>query len=512
MIDLSAWLWPGAGLGLVTEVQQVWWAFSLGLWLVAAAFSLAFMAKASHPGRYWLFFGLSFAGNMLLIAAMDALSFYLGFSVMSLAAYGLVVHSGDKTARRAGRLYLQLAIIGELLLFAALILRADAAGGQYDWQSWQQVPLDHLTILLAIAGLGLKAGFWPLHIWLPQAHPAAPAPASAVLSGSMIKAGVLGLILFLPAGDPLLQHWIPYMVSLGFCSAIFGVLASLLYRQPKVILAYSSVSQVGYILVLVALAWTAAAEAVLPVLLAYAAHHALAKGALFLYAGLNARQRLPAGWQLLFWLPALALMAAPFSGGAAIKTGLKNLVSTLPMSGWLDADMLAGLLTLGALLTAVLFLHLGAALQQQQRQFGRASALALPLYWQAGCIVILLLVLIGLPWQWPLMLQLSLQTLAWPKIWALSWPILLALLSVVLVHWQRWRLPARYYDRNSAVVLWSLQLKRLYQPRQQWQVPAWRFNWRAVERRFNRAAPANVVGPSALLLIVLLLTASALWF
>ncbi|WP_019676814.1 complex I subunit 5 family protein [Arsukibacterium perlucidum] len=513
MIDLSPWLWPGAGLGLVTELQQVWWYFSLSLWLVAAAFSLAFMAKAAHKRRYWLFFGLSFAGNMLLIGALDAISFYLGFSVMSLSAYGLVVHSGDKTARRAGRLYLQLAIIGELLLFAALILRASAADGQYDWQSWQQVPLDHLTILLTITGLGLKAGFWPLHIWLPQAHPAAPAPASAVLSGAMIKAGVLGLVMFLPAGDPLLQYWVPYMVCLGFFSAGFGVLASLLYRQPKVILAYSSVSQVGYILILVALAWTANAAAVLPVLIAYAAHHAFAKGALFLFAGVNAKQPLPGYWQLFFWLPALALMAIPLSGGAAIKTGLKSLLSEMSVPGWLNTDILTGLLTLGALLTALLFLHLAAALRQQQREltsrYGLAPAPGFALYWQGACLLVLLLVLIWLPWQWQPMQQLSLQTLAWPKIWALSFPLFLAVLLVYIARWRQWRLPATYYDRNSAVLLWSLWLKRLYQPQRQWQAPRLKFNWRAAERALNRLAPANVVSSSALLLLIMLLAGAA---
>lgn len=514
MIDLSDWLWPGAGLGLVTELQQLWWYFSLSLWLVAAAFSLAFMAKAEHKGRYWLFFGLSFAGNMLLIAALDAISFYIGFSVMSLSAYGLVVHSGSKAARRAGRIYLQLAILGELLLFAALILRASAAGGQYDWLSWQLVPLDHLTILLTIAGLGLKAGFWPLHIWLPQAHPAAPAPASAVLSGAMIKAGVLGLVVFLPAGDPLLQQWVPYMVCLGFFSAGFGVLAGLLYRQPKVILAYSSVSQVGYLIILVALAWTFSSAAVLPVLMAYAAHHAIAKGALFLFAGVNAKQRLPAWWQLLFWLPALALMALPFSGGAAIKTGMKSLFSSIPMPGWLDAGFMAMLLSAGAFLTALLFLHLAAALRQQQRQLNDDSgggAAAAGLYWQGACLLLLTLTLILLPWLWQPLQQLSLQTLTLPKIWAVSWPLLLALLVTGVVRWRHWRLPERYYDRNSAVLLWSMWLQRLYQPRRQWQAPRLTFNWRSLERALNRAAPDNVVRSSALLILLLLLAASAFW-
>ncbi|MDX1678078.1 complex I subunit 5 family protein [Arsukibacterium sp.] len=512
MIDLSTWLWPGAGLGLVTELQQLWWNFSLSLWLIAAAFSVSFMANTAHKARYWLFFSLSFAGNLLLIAALDAVSFYIGFSLMSLSAYGLVVHSGHKTARRAGRLYLQLAIVGEFLLLAGLILRASAADGQYDWQSWQQIPLDHLTILLIISGLGLKAGFWPLHIWLPQAHPAAPAPASAVLSGAMIKAGVLGLVVFLPAGDPLLQYWVPYMITIGFCSAFFGVAASLLYQQPKIILAYSSVSQVGYILVLVALCWTDSAALVIPVLMAYASHHAFAKGALFLYAGLNARHKLPAAWQLLFWLPALALMALPFSGGAAIKTGLKNLLGTVPLPGWLNADLLVMLLSVGAVATAILFFHLAAALRQQWRSHQQHTAADWQLYWQGGCIFIALLVLVWLPWHWQPLALLTEKTLNLKALYALCWPLLLALLVFTAVRWQsRWQLSSRYYDRPSIVILWSLKLKRMYQPQRQWQAVRYRFNWRNVERLVYRFSPGGVMGPSALLLLMLLLLANLLW-
>ncbi|MEF3087993.1 hypothetical protein, partial [Bacillus altitudinis] len=91
--------------------------------------------------RFWMFWQLAVAGNLLLIIATDALSFYLGFSAMSLSAYGLIVHRGGPGPRRAGRLYLQLAICGEMLLLAGLLLRTHAADQAFDFASWQAQPI-----------------------------------------------------------------------------------------------------------------------------------------------------------------------------------------------------------------------------------------------------------------------------------------------------------------------------------------------------------------------------------
>src|SRR5690606_6679290 len=118
-------------------------------------------------------------------------SFYVGFTLMSLSAYGLVVHLRGPAPRQAGRLYLQLAVLGEMLLYAGILLRIHEAGGALKLSDWHSAPTSPLTATLLLVGFGIKAGFWPLHVWLPLAHPAAPAAASAVLSGAMLKAGIL---------------------------------------------------------------------------------------------------------------------------------------------------------------------------------------------------------------------------------------------------------------------------------------------------------------------------------
>src|SRR5690606_29875929 len=153
------------------------------------------------------------------------------------AAYGLVVYKQTPQARRASRIYLELTILGEMLLFAGMVMRADAAGGAVAFSQWQQVPLEPVTLLLIILGLAIKAGIWPMHVWLPLAHVEAPVPASAVLSGTMTAAGVLGLWRFLPINDPLLQSWAGPLVALGLFTAFYGVTLGLMSRKAKRVLA-----------------------------------------------------------------------------------------------------------------------------------------------------------------------------------------------------------------------------------------------------------------------------------
>jgi formate hydrogenlyase subunit 3/multisubunit Na+/H+ antiporter MnhD subunit len=167
-------------------------------------------------------------------------------------------------------------------------------------------------------------GLIPLHVWLPVAHPAAPAPGSAVLSGAIIKAGVIGLIRFLPFdGAPVADGAL--LAALGFATAYWGVAMGLTQRNPKTILAYSSVSQMGVVAatlgmgLLLGLAETPVHAAF------YALHHMLAKGALFLGVGLALASG-PAGRLLvlpLALLLALSFGGLPPTGGALAKAAVK---------------------------------------------------------------------------------------------------------------------------------------------------------------------------------------------
>src|SRR5690606_7309656 len=110
-------------------------------------------------------------------------------------------------------------------------------------------PRRDLIVGLVLAGFGIKAGALPLHVWLPLAHPAAPTPASAVLSGAMIKAGLLGWLRFLPLGLVALPGWAALLMVLGVVAVFFGAAAGAVQQDAKAVLAYSSISQMGLMII-----------------------------------------------------------------------------------------------------------------------------------------------------------------------------------------------------------------------------------------------------------------------
>jgi formate hydrogenlyase subunit 3/multisubunit Na+/H+ antiporter MnhD subunit len=301
------------------------------------------------PLIYTAWFTEPMAGNLGLILAADMITFYVFFAVMSFASYGLIVHSGNREALQAGRVYIVLVIVGELLLFTGIMATA-AISGRVDVSGAPgvvaELPWGSVVAALLLAGFGVKVGALPLHVWLPLAHPAAPTPASAILSGAMIKAGLLGWIRFLPLGETALPDWGVLCVVVGLTGAFTGVFVGLTQMNPKTALAYSSISQMGVLTVAVG-AGLVAPEAwpvLLPAVLLYATHHGLAKGALFLGVGVAAAWTAERRWWRAVMmaglvLPALALSGLPLTSGSASKVALKNALADVPLS--LDAIDLA---------------------------------------------------------------------------------------------------------------------------------------------------------------------------
>jgi formate hydrogenlyase subunit 3/multisubunit Na+/H+ antiporter MnhD subunit len=329
------------------------------------------------------------------------------FALMTFAAYGLVVHTGSAEAHRAGRVYLVMAVLGEAALVAGMLLTVHAASSHYLSDLAVAAP-PTAAILLLLFGFGIKVGMPLLHMWLPLAHPVAPIPASAVLSGVMLKAGLLGWLRFLPLGSVALPQAGTLLLTAGLLAMFLGVAAGLCQREPKVLLAYSSISQMGFMTLGVGAGLLAPQlwPVLLPAVGLYALHHALAKSALFLGVGVaqaNAGRR----WVLVgMALSALALAGAPLTSGLLAKTALKAGLAGLP-APW-DA-LLPVLLPLAALGTALLMARLLFLLAHIQAHGG--SGLAAP-WW--------MLVALGtlLPWVLP-----SAVMAAWP---GALWPILLA--------------------------------------------------------------------------------------
>ena len=353
------WLLMGAGFGM-DQTARAFLGFTAALWGTAAWAAAGWLRRATHPVRFATCFLMAMAGNFGLILATDAPGFYTFFALMSFASYGLVIHTGSRAARGAGRLYIGFVLAGELALFGGLAL-AVAQAGTLTLEGIRATTPSGLTAWLMIAGLGVKLGVMPLHFWLPPAHGAAPAAASAVLSGAMIKAGLWGMMALLPLGGAVLEDHGTVLLAAGLVTLFAAVLLGVREANPKAVLGFSSVAQMGLVALGVGAALKASgAWAVLgPVLVLLAAHHGLAKGALFLGAGAVAAEG-AAGRRVALMaalaLPALVLVGVAGSSGAWAKEALKAALGSGP-AGWTPWLVLA--ITVGGMGTTLLMARFG---------------------------------------------------------------------------------------------------------------------------------------------------------
>jgi formate hydrogenlyase subunit 3/multisubunit Na+/H+ antiporter MnhD subunit len=354
-VDLP-WLLLGMHLELDPTARR-FLLFTALLWLIAGLYARVYLARDPSRHRFTAFFLATLSGNLGVILAQDVASFYLFFALLTFAAYGLIVHEGGREALRAGRVYVTMAVIGEVLLSIAFMLAVQSAG-VLELRSLGEATAGavdrDLIVALILIGFSIKAGAPLLHVWLPLAHPVAPTPGSAVLSGVIIKAGLLGWLRFLPLGSAALPGWGNFCTAAGLGAAFYGVVVGLTQSDPKTVLAYSSISQMGLITVLLGLGLAApsAWPLILDAALIYGAHHALAKGALFLGVGVSRAVAEGRRWVFAgLLLPALALAGAPFTSGALAKRALKE-SAAVAASPWPEA--LALLLPLSAVGTTLL--------------------------------------------------------------------------------------------------------------------------------------------------------------
>jgi len=302
------------------------------LLLVAVAWSAAgwhaVRSIATDRRWFWTAWFAALLGMNLLLLAGDMASFYLGYVVVSFSGYLLVTQPRSDEAWRAGRVYLVMALAGEAAILVGLLLVASTHGNAVfsELSTNPAAMVDSGARWWLFAGFAVKLGILPLHVWLPLAHPVAPVPASAVLSGVIVKAGLLGWLRFVPAvgDDPPLIGGV--LLSLGLVTAFGGVVLGLGQSRLKTVLAYSTISQMGLLLVGFAAVFLSGGEreAAYVVLGVVALHHGLNKAALFLACGCapgTSRLRLT-----LFVLPALSLAAAPLTTGFLTKSLLKDAV------------------------------------------------------------------------------------------------------------------------------------------------------------------------------------------
>jgi multicomponent Na+:H+ antiporter subunit A len=425
------------------------------LWSAAGAYAASYMRNTAKPGRFVSCWLMACMGCLGVFVAGDLVSLYAMLAILTLGASGLVIHDETPQAWRSGSIYLVLALLAESVLLVGLVMLAGEIPGDSlrlrDAAAALAVSPDRdLILALLVAGFGTKAGLVPMHVWMPLAHAAAPVPASAVLSGAVVKVGIIGLVRFMPLSEAA-PDWGLLLTAVGFVTAFYAVAIGLTQRHPKAVLAYSSVSQMGVVAAVLGMG-LAAGDAKAGVAAAfYASHHVLVKGALFLSVGVIAASS--AGRRAVVLVPAmllcLGLGGLPFTGGAIAKYAVKDQLD-VGVVGWLAAASAVG--------TTLLMLHFFRRLAA----FGSADARATAS--------------LGLRWPWLLMAAAAL-VLPWllypmtglgptvaaiePKaLWASLWPVALGLgLAFALRGWAE-RLPripqgdiAAAIDRASRAAL-----------------------------------------------------------
>jgi formate hydrogenlyase subunit 3/multisubunit Na+/H+ antiporter MnhD subunit len=331
--------------------------FTVVGWGLAAAYASGYVGRQARSGTFWVCFLAALSGNLVVVLAGDALLLYSGLTLMGFAAWGLVGFEGTPEALRAGRVYLAMVVAGELLVLPALLYVALDTGSlllDHVQAGWSASGGAWLAVGLLWVGFGIKAGMAPFHFWLPLAHPAAPTPASAVLSGCMIKTGLLAWLRCLPTEGPMAPVLALAFAVTGALNLVGGGLGGMLQRGPKAVLAYTSLQAMGLLMLMLACAYAQPSlrGVAVPLIAGYAGFHALHKIAFFLSVGV-----VPGGRRapILAWLLLVALAASyaglPGLGGDRVKQAAKPLWESVP-SGWIHA--VAPVLALGTCLTLAL--------------------------------------------------------------------------------------------------------------------------------------------------------------
>ena len=265
--------------------------------LAASVYALGYGRHEQSPSRVLPLFPAFLAGMNLVLLAGDAFSFLVSWEFMSLASWALVLaHHQDEANRRAGYIYILMASFGTFALLLAFGLLA-GPDGHYAFAAMRSqhpaAPTASLVLLLALLGAGSKAGLLPLHVWLPEAHPAAPSHVSALMSGVMTKVAIYAFIriLFDLAGPPE-WWWGLVVILLGGATALMGVLYALFQSDMKRVLAYSTIENIGFIFVGLGLAlafqadhFAAAAALAFTAALFHAFNHSLFKSLMFFGSG-----------------------------------------------------------------------------------------------------------------------------------------------------------------------------------------------------------------------------------
>ncbi|MCL1834622.1 MAG: sodium:proton antiporter [Oscillospiraceae bacterium] len=263
------------------------------LWTLSTVFSADYFGRAGGTRRYHLFSALTLASTVCVFLSADLLTMFIFFEIMSIASYPMVAHEKTPKALRAAETYLAVSLIGGMATLMGLFMLNSLAGTleiarlKDACAAVAGKPGLYVAGALVITGFGAKAGIFPLHFWLPKAHPAAPAPASALLSGILTKCGVFGVILISCEVFRADADWGIALLIIGVATMLIGAATALFSVDMKKLLACSSVSQIGFITTGIAMQNILAEHGGLAVrgTILHMVNHSLFKIVLFIVAG-----------------------------------------------------------------------------------------------------------------------------------------------------------------------------------------------------------------------------------
>mgnify|MGYP000002912414 CR=1 FL=1 len=372
-------------------------------------YSIGYLGEKPNANRYFFFLFLMYGSLVGVATAHDLGNFYLFWELMTWTSYLLVIHKQTKEALKAGYKYFIMCVSGATIMHYGILLWHSSTGTFVisDLQLAAPAGLGGTGALIALLffiGLGVKAGLFPMHSWLPDAHPVAPSSISAPMSGILTKAGILGLAKFLPllaaggvaffetGGKSLLPNLLMFT---GCITLLFGEIMALRQNDIKRMLAYSTLAQVGEITLILSInTWITTVGA-----LGHVVNHALIKNLLFLAAGAFIMR---AGSQHVDRLAGLG-RRMPITG-TCFAIGILSIMGLPPFNGFISKFLMlhsavqaglypvAAVILIGSLIGAVYYGRLLKVLfftQGEQRKVPEAphSMLFAMLTLASGCIL-----------------------------------------------------------------------------------------------------------------------------
>ena len=340
----GTWLnFAGVGLNFTLDgFRFIYGMMTTFMWLGTTMFSVEYFKSYRNRNRYYLFMLITLGATLGVLFSVDLITTFIMFEIMSFASYVMVIHDEKVKSIKSADTYIAVSLIGGMVMLIGIMLIKHHLGTTH-FLEISEVMLDfdgdmrsiYTAAILMMVGFGSKAGMFPIHIWLPNAHPSAPAPASALLSGILTKTGIFGAAVI--SSNLFLYDavWGKGIMVFGLITMFIGAFFALFSIDIKRTLAYSSVSQIGFILVGLAMEGILGEHNALAIrgALLHMVNHSLIKLVLFMAAGvvymnlhdLNLNKIRGFGrkkplFLFIFSMGAFSLIGMPFWSGFISKT------------------------------------------------------------------------------------------------------------------------------------------------------------------------------------------------